>query len=138
MAIPTIGGGRQVGDGNLNEFQMGAASAPQTATVTATLTAAQILGGILTTDPSTSAGSYTLPLATDLDTSTGNAKIGSTFDFVVINLGTSSGTATILTNTGWTLVGKMSLPITTTVGSSAMFRARKTAAGAWTLYRTAG
>lgn len=138
MAIPTIGGGRQVSDGNLNEFQMGAAAVPQTAAGTATLTAAQILGGILTTDPSTSAGTYTLPLATDLDIATGNAKIGSTFDFVVINLGTSSGTATIQTNTGWTLVGKMSLPITTTVGSSAMFRCRKTAAGAWTIYRTAG
>ena len=47
MALPNSGGGYQYTDGNTNEIVMGVQPAPQTATVTATLTAAQITGGIL-------------------------------------------------------------------------------------------
>lgn len=132
MALASIGGGQQIGDGNLNELKLGYMATPPTATVTATLTAAQITGAILVANPSTSAAAYTLPLATDLDALLVNAKIGSTFNLIVVNLGTSSGVITMTTNTGWTLSGLATIAITT----SAQFVARKTAAGAWTLYTT--
>jgi hypothetical protein len=50
-----------------------------------------------------------------------------------VNLGTSSGTAVIVTNTGWTITGSLTMTIPVTTG--AQFVARKSAAGAWTLYR---
>jgi hypothetical protein len=135
MAIPSVGGGQQIGDGNLNELKIGVMPAPQTATSTATLTTAQILGGVLVGDPSTSAASYTLPTVADTEAVLVNAKVGSTFDLVIINLGTSSGIITVLVGTGWTLSGMVTLPITTSAGSSGLFRARKTGTGAWTMYR---
>lgn len=135
MALPSVGGGEQIGDGNTNELQLGYMPAPQTATATANLTAAQMLGQILVGNPSTSAASYTLPTAAAVEAVLANAKVGSYFDWFVQNLGTSSGVITIVTNTGWTLAGMVTLPITTSAGSSGHFRAYKTAAGAWTLYR---
>ncbi len=135
MAIPSIGGGEQIGDGNVNELQLGYMAAPQTATSTATLTAAQMTGGMLVGNPSTSAANYTLPTVATVEAILTNAKVGSTFDWFVVNLGTSSGVITVVTNTGWTLSGMVTLPITTSAGSSARFRAYKTGAGAWTLYR---
>ena len=47
MALPNGAGGYQLGDGNRNELRIGYAAAAQTATSTATLTAAQITGGLL-------------------------------------------------------------------------------------------
>lgn len=135
MALPSVGGGQQINDGNLNELVIGTMPAPQTATATATLTAAQVTGGMLVGNPSTSAASYTLPTVAAVEAVMVNAKVGSYFELIVINLGTSSGVITFVTNTGWTLVGMLTLPITTSAGSSATFRAYKTAAGAWTLYR---
>jgi hypothetical protein len=130
MALPSIGGGEQIGDGNLNELKLGYMAAPQTATATATLTAAQITGNILVGNPSTSAAAYTLPTVAALEAVLTNAKIGSTFDLIVVNLGTSSGVITMTTNTGWTLSGLATIAVTT----SAQYRARKTGVGAWTLY----
>ncbi len=136
MALPSVGGGYQPNDGNLNELRIGVASAPQTATATATLTAAQVTGGILVGDPSTSAANYTLPTASAIDAVMTNMKVGSTFDLTIINLGTSSGVITVVTNTGLTLVGMLTLPITTSAGSSATFRFRKTATTpTFTVYR---
>ena len=137
MALPSVGGGYQVGDGNRNEILMGDQPAPQTATSTATLSAAQVTGGILVGDPSTSAANYTLPSVTDVEAVMVNAKVNNTFDLTIINLGTSSGVITVVAGTGWTLVGMVTLPITTSAGSSGTFRARKTGTGAWTLYRVA-
>jgi hypothetical protein len=62
MALPNGAGGYQVGAGNRQETIMGAMGAPQTATATATLTAAQIANQMLVANPSTSAATYTLPL----------------------------------------------------------------------------
>ena len=135
MAIPSVGGGQQIGDGNVNESLLGVMSVPQTATSSATLTAAQILGGVLVGNPSTSAASYALPTAASVDAALANVKIGSTFDLNIINLGTTSGVITITVGTGWTLVGMVTLPITTSAGSSGYFRAYRTGAAAWTLYR---
>lgn len=127
MALPSVGGGRQFGDGNLNEIVIGSMAAPQTATSSATLTVAQVTGGVLVGDPSTSAASYTLPTAAAIDAAMGNMKVGSTFDLTIINLGTSSGVITVLTGTGITLSGMVTMPITTSAGSSGTFRFRKTA-----------
>ena len=135
MALPKVGGGYQQNDGNLNELVIGKAAAPQTATTTATLTAAQITGGLLVGSPGTGAASYTLPVVADVEAILTNEKVGSTFTFTIVNLGTSSGVITIVTNTGWTLVGMLTMPITTSAGSSGTFMARKTGDGTMTLYR---
>jgi hypothetical protein len=135
MAIPNTGGGYQVGDGNVAERQLNVQNAPQTATTDATLTVAQITGGLLVASPGTSAASYTLPTVAALEAVMTNAKVDSTFDLTIINLGTSSGVVTLLVGTGWTLVGMVTLPIVTSAGSSGTFRCRKTGVGAWTAYR---
>ncbi len=135
MALPNGAGGYQVGAGNRDETVMGATAAPQTATATATLTAAQILGGVLVADPSTSAATYTLPAATAIDTALTNAIVGSTFNLSIVNLGTSSGAVTLSMGTGITNGGNAAVAVAIT--SSAVFRFRKTADGAYTVYKTA-
>jgi hypothetical protein len=133
MALPSVGGGYQIGDGNRNEIFLGEQADPATATATATLTAAQITTGILVANPSTSAASYTLPTAASVDALLTNAKIGSTFNLSIVNLGTSSGALTIVAGTGWTLVGSATVAVT----SSAQVLAYKTDVAAYTLYRVA-
>jgi len=140
MALPTIGGGQQIGDGNLNEVLLGFNAAPQTATATATLTVTQIINGLLVGNPSTSAASYTLPTAALIDATLTNAKVGSTFDLTIINLGTSSGLITVVVGTGITAVGNLVIAITGSaagVGGAAQFRFRKTGDAAYTVYRIA-
>lgn len=113
--------------------------APFAATVSATLTAAGLQTGIITVLQGGAANSaQQLPLATAMDTGFISANAGDAFDFYVINTSAvAAETATITTNTGWTLVGGMTILSTNTAGaeSSVKFRARKTGAGAWTLYR---
>jgi hypothetical protein len=138
MALPNGAGGYQVGDGNLSEVQLNTQTTPATATVTATLTTAQLLNGIILGTPTTTAAAYTLPLVTDLDAVVSSAKIGSSFDFTVINTnGSGSGVITITTNTGWTIgsSGSQGLMTVTTAGTAQMYRAVKTGDGAWSLYR---
>jgi|SRR5579872_297747 len=98
----------------------------------ATLTAAQILAGIMTSNPS-GAINLQLPLATAMDTALPTSAAGDAFDFSIISLAGSTNLPTITTNTGWTLVGGMTF--TAVAGNAGRFRARKTGAGAWTLYR---
>lgn len=133
MALPNTGGGYQIGDGNIDEIKLGVTSDPQTATTTATLSAAQITGKLLVASPGTSAASYTLPTVALTEAVVTNAKVNSTFKLNIINLGTSSGALTIVAGTGWTIVGSATVAIST----SAQFIARKTGATTWTLYRVA-
>ena len=135
MALPNGAGGYQLGDGNLNELTLGYAAIPQTATSTATLTAAQVTGGILVANPSTSAATYTLPTASAIDAVVTSAKPGSTFTLNLVNIGTSSGTVTLAAGTGITDGGNAFVAVAVT--SSAQFTFRKTADGAWTVYKTA-
>ena len=135
MALPNGAGGYQVGDGNRNEPRIGYANAPQTATSTATLTAAQITGGILYANPSTSAATYTLPTASEIDSAVSSATTGSTFDLSIVNVGTSSGTVTLSMGTGVTDGGNAAVAVAVT--SSAAFRFRKTGDGAWSVYKIA-
>lgn len=137
MALPNGAGGYQLGDGNLNDPFIDLIAEPVAVTATATLTAAQVLNGlILANNGVTSAQTYTLPTVADLEAVLINAdRIGTTFSFRVVNLGTSSGTAIIAAGTGWTVTGSLTMTIPTTTG--AMFIARKTSATTWTLYRVA-
>jgi len=140
MALPNSGGGYQFTDGNTNEIIMGVQAAPQTATTTATLTAAQITGGILVGTAGTGAVSYTMPTAAAIDAVFTNAKVNSTFDLKVVNLGTSSGVITMVVGTGITAVGNLLVAITGSaagVGGAAKFLFRKTDTAAYTVYRVA-
>lgn len=112
-------------------------AAPASQDTAATLTAAQLLTGIITSNPA-GAIALTLPLATAMDTALPKAAANSAFDFSIVNTSsTGANTDTVTTNTGWTLVGNMVITPATTGGTSGRFRARKTATGAWTLYRLA-
>ncbi len=135
MALPSVGGGYQIGDGNVNEIQLLAAPAPQTATSTATLTAAQVTGEWLVANPSTSAATYTLPTASALDAVLTNAKPGTTFDLFIVNTGTSSGAVTLALGTGITDGGNALVAVAVT--SSALFRFRKTGDAAYVVYKIA-
>ena len=140
MALANIGGGSQVGDGNTAEIQMGVQAAPQTATATATLSVAQITGGILVGSPSGTAATYTLPTATLIDATMNNAKVNSTFELTIINLGTTSGLITVAVGTGITAVGNLVVAITGSaagVGGAAQFMFRKTGDAAYSVYRVA-
>ena len=134
MPIGTVGGGYQMGDGNLAEVQLAVTPAPLTATSSATLSVAQTTSGLLLGSPGSSAATYTLPTCVSLDAALGNAKVGSSFDLSVINVnGSGGGVITVGPGTGWTLVGLMT--VAATAGTSQAFRARKTGDAAWTLYR---
>ena len=136
MALPNGAGGFQLGDGNRSEPVMGYSSAPVTATDTATLTAAQLLNGIILATP-TAAASYTLPTVSDFEAGgISSASEGNTFDFVIINLASNSSyDITLVTNTGWTITGGGVTVVQEL--SSARFRARKTGETTWQLYRIA-
>jgi len=136
MALPNGAGGYQLGDGNISEVQISTQAAPATATATATLTAAQLANGIILGSPGSSAASYTLPTVADVEALVSSAKVNSSFDFSVVNVdGSGGGVITLVTNTGWTLVGLMT--VVATAGTAQAFRARKTGDGSWTLYRIA-
>ena len=134
MVLPNGSGGYQVGGGNLNEVVMGYSAAPQTATSTATLTAAQVTSQILVANPSTTAATYTLPTATEIEAVlTSAVKVGITFDMVIVNTGTSSGTVTLAMGTGLTNGGNATVAVAIT--SAGRFRFRKTGDLAWSVYR---
>jgi hypothetical protein len=138
MALPSVGGGYQNTDGNQNEQTIGTQAAPQTATATATLSVAQITGGLLVGSPSTTAASYTLPTATLIDATMTNMKVNSTFRLNIINLGTSTGLITVVVGTGITAVGNLVVAITGSaagVSGAAEFVFRKTDTAAYTVYR---
>ena len=135
MPIANGSGGYQIGTGNASEPNMTPIDLPISVTATATLTPAQIVNGlILANSGITAAQTYTLPSVTDLELAfTNMERVGTSFDFRVVNLGTSSGTAIIAAGAGWTISGSLTMTIPVTTG--ALLVARKSAAGAWTLYR---
>ena len=135
MSLPNGGGGYQVGDGNLDEPLIDAIPLPLSVASTATLTAAQVLNGILLVGSgATTAQTYTLPTVALLEATLSNSdKVGTAFEFRVVNLGTSSGTAIIAAGTGWTVTGSLTMTVPVTTGATMI--ARKSAEGAWTLYR---
>lgn len=137
MALPNGAGGYQLGDGNVNDPFIDLIQVPVSVTATATLTPAQVLNGlILANSGVTSSQTYTLPTVAELEAVLVNSdRVGTTFTFRVVNLGTSTGTAVIAAGTGWTVSGSLTMTIPVTTGATMV--ARKSAAGAWTLYRVA-
>ena len=136
MTYGTVGGGRQFGDGNASELVLGSQGAPATMTSTAAITAAQLATGIIYGSPGSSAATYTLPTVALWEAGqAGNAHVDSSFDFFIINVdGSGSGVITLAIGTGWTL-GVGSAVVAAVAQTGSHWRARKTAAGAWTVYR---
>jgi hypothetical protein len=139
MALPSVGGGYQFTDGNQNEMEIMPQATPATATVTATLTAAQLGTGILTVNQAGGAAcTLTLPTGTLMDATFTNMQNNASFDFSVINVSTvDAEDATLAVGTGWTAVGNVTVAANSAVTtiSSARFRARRTATATWVLYR---
>ena len=128
MALPNVGGGYQIGDGNISEVKLGVQGAPAAVTDAATLTAAQLATGLLVLT-SSGGDSYTLPTVTLWEAVVTNSKLNTSFDFSIVSL---SGTSTLVVGTGWTIVGHATMATV-----SGLWRARKTGDGAWTAYRLA-
>lgn len=141
MAIPSVGGGYQFNDGNVNEIKISVQTTPAAKTTSTTLTTAELATGILTVNQGAGAGStLTLPTGALMDAAFSNMKVDSSFDFSVINISTTDADdATIAVGTGWTLVGDVivNAKSASTIPTSGLFRARKTGTATWTLYRIA-
>ena len=104
--------------------------APTAANATATLTVANLLTGIITATSSTAVG-YTLPTGTLMDGGFASPATNTSFDWSVINLGSSTGAVTMNAGTNHTYVGSA----TVAIGTSARFRSRRTALTTWETYR---
>jgi hypothetical protein len=135
MAIlPNGAGGYQVGDGNLGEVTLGVSAIPTAYTAGATLTTADLAGGAVVYTSSSTAD-LALPAVTGVggvNADISSAKVNSSFEFSLI--ATSTGVPTITAGAGWTLVG-VGLGI---ASRSVLFRAVKTGAETYNLYRIAG
>lgn len=125
---------------------IGRQPAPAAKTTTTTLTAAELLGRLITGNQGGgAAATYTLPTGALLEVSWRAQKpdlaVDDSFDFNVINISTvAAEDITIATATGWTLVGTMvveSNEATAQKGPSGQFRVRRTAENIFTLYRVA-
>ena len=105
---------------------------PIAKTASATLTIAELLTNIITVTSAT-AVALTLPTGTLTDAGVlgGTAANNTSFDWSVINLGSSSGAVTMTAATGHTYVGSATVAIST----SARFRTRKTATNTYVTYR---
>lgn len=131
MALPNGAGGYQVGDGNLGEVTLGTSAIPTAYTAAATLTTADLAGGaVVYTSGSTA--DLTLPAVSVVNADISSAKTNSSFEFSLV--ATSTGVPTIVVGTGWTLVGSGA----GVASKSVLFRAVKTSATTYNLYRTAG
>jgi hypothetical protein len=129
--IPIAGAGFARNRQNLGEVVFVPQTTPVAKTAAAVLTAAELANGLITYNGA--AANLTLPTVALLEASLSNAEANDSFEFVVLDLG-GAGRPTIITSTGWTLVGSM---VNTAASLPATYRARKTADGAWTLYRVA-
>lgn len=126
------------GQSGATGWNMGLTSAqgtPTAKTADATLTIAELLTGMITATKAT-AVAFTLPTGTLTDAGlySGTLAVGESFDWVIVNLGSSTGAVTVGAGTDHTVVGNMVVAITT----SGIFRTRKTAANTFVTYRVAG
>lgn len=118
-------------------------AAPAAKTTAVTLTAAEIMVGLITANQGgAAAANYTLPLASALETALLLVHPGlandDSFDFALVNISTvAAEDITVVTNTGMTLVGSMVVAsnAAATDISSATFRVRRTGANAYSVYR---
>ena len=129
--LPNGAGGYQLGDGNLTEVNMTTSPVAVAYTAAATLTAAD-LGGGLVVYTSASAADLTLPTVAIVNATISSAKTNSAFDIALV--ATAAGVPTIVVGTGWTLVGSGA----GVASKSVLFRAVKTGDTTYNLYRIAG
>jgi tetrahydromethanopterin S-methyltransferase subunit H len=129
--LPNGAGGYQLGDGNLTEVNMTTSPVAVAYTAAATLTAAD-LGGGLVVYSSASAADLTLPAVSVVNATISSAKTNSAFDIALV--ATAAGVPTLVVGTGWTLVGSGA----GVASKSVMFRAVKTGETTYNLYRIAG
>lgn len=118
-----------------------AQGAPAAKTVTAAISAAELVGGLITTTGVTGPSVHQLPTGTLIDAEIPGIATGDSFDFTIINTGTgASDDATITVNTDVTIVGNPtigSLTDATIISGSGTFRARRSAANTYVVYRIA-
>ena len=116
-----------------------AQAAPAAKTVTAGITAAELVAGLITTTGVTAPSLHQLPTGTEIDAAIPGIATGDSFDFSVINTGTgASDDATITVNTDVTIVGNPTmgaLTDATIISGSGRFRARRSAANTYIIYR---
>ena len=129
--LPNGAGGYQVGDGNLGETTFGISAIPTALTAAATVTTAELCGGLIVYT-SASTADITLPTVALVNADISSAKINSCFDISLV--ATSTGVPTIVVGTGWTLVGSGA----GVASRSVLFRAVKTGETTYNLYRIAG
>ncbi len=116
--------------------------ARKTATTTATLTAAQMLGEVLTVNQGGSGGTTQTTLTGTLLTAAfaGRVRVGDSFDLFIINISTDGSEDLVLAmGTGITLVGNNDVESESAVtnSASALFRFRNTAPTTWDCMRLA-
>jgi hypothetical protein len=129
--LPNGAGGYQLGDGNLTEVNMTTSPVAVAYTAAATLTAADLGGGLVVYN-SASAADLTLPAVSVVNATISSAKTNSAFDIALVAL--AAGVPTLVVGTGWTLVGSGA----GVASKSVLFRAVKTGAETYNLYRIAG
>lgn len=132
--LPNGAGGYQVGDGNLAEVVLSTSAIPTAFTVAATLTTANLAGGLVVYT-SGSAADLALPAVTGVGgvaADISSAKVNSSFEFALI--ATGAGVPTLTAGAGWTLVGSGA----GVASKSVLFRAVKTGEFTYNLYRIAG
>lgn len=104
-------------------------TSPTNNNTSVTITAGNIVNGILTGTPAANIN-YTLPTGTNMDAQFGTG-VNGTAEWSIINLAGATFSITVLGNTGHTLVGNMVVA----ANSSARFGSRKTATNTYVTYR---
>jgi hypothetical protein len=109
---------------------------PQTATGTASLTDAQMIGGILVGTPAATA-TYTVRTGTQLEAALGgDIANDDSFDLTVINLGSAGDIITMAVASGITFVGSVTIDDPgADIPSSGTFRFRRVSANVFVAYR---
>lgn len=74
-----------------------------------TMTAAQILGGLILRDPNGAGRADLVPTAANLVAAIPGAEVGTSFEFTIRNTADAAETITVTTNTGATLSGTMTI-----------------------------
>jgi hypothetical protein len=138
-------GGNVAVAGNLSVagLQFGTQAAPVAKTVTGTLTAANLLVGIITVNQGAGEiSTQTLPTGTQMEAALpATFGVDSYFDFSIINTSTVDAEDAALASPGasFTIVGSADIPAHSgiTIPSSARYRVRKTATNTFVAYRIA-
>jgi len=115
--------------------------APVAYNATATITEADLVDGIITSTGVTGPTLLTLPTGALMTAAAPHVPIGGYTDFTVINTGTGAATdVTLQVGATFSIVGNPtvgSLTDATIIAGSGRFRAKRTAATTWILYRLA-